>query len=94
MNHKDFHFTQIPGKTNDMIFLQCFWAIRDHFWSFFPKKSEFFPKIWLSHTTIYGPLTPCKVSEKTNEPIPRQHTDRRKDRWKDGWKDGRTDPIL
>ena len=23
MNHKNFHFTQIPDKTNDVIFLKC-----------------------------------------------------------------------
>ena len=36
----------------------------------------------LSHTTLYGPLTPCYVSEKTNEPT---------DGWTDGRMDGRTD---
>ena len=63
MNHKNFHFTQIPDKTNDMIFLKSpktlflghFWPFLVIFarWVFFPKK------LALSHTTIYGPLTPC-----------------------------------
>ena len=42
----------------------------------FSKKSG-------SATTIYGPLTPCYVSEKNNEPIPRKLVDRRKDRQMD-----------
>ena len=44
----------------------------------------FFQKIWLSHTTIYGPVTPCLVSGKTNEPIPRKLTGKQMDGWKDG----------
>ena len=87
MNHKNFHFTQIPDKTNDIIFLKspkpCFWAIFDNFRSFLPD-GDFFQKIQLSHKTIYGPLTPCWVSEKTNEPILRKFTDRQKDKQKDG----------
>ena len=39
----------------------------------------------LSHVTIYEPLTPCYVWQKTNEPILRKPTDRRKDRRKDRW---------
>ena len=63
MNHKNFHFTQIPDKTNDVIFLKSpktmflghFWPFLVIFaqWGFFPKNPA------LSHTTIYGPLTPC-----------------------------------
>ena len=41
----------------------------------------------LSHTT-HGSLTPCQVSEKTNEPIPRKLLDRRME----GQKDGQTNP--
>ena len=96
MNHKNFHFTQIPDKTNDVIFLKSpktiFWAIFDNFWLFLPD-GEFSQNIWLCHTYL-GPLTLCEVSEKTNEPILRTLKDRwkegRKDRRKDGW----TDPIL
>ena len=59
-NHKYFHFTQIPDTTNDMIFSRVqkpyFWAIFDHF----RKKLQLFPKNPTpSHTTVYGPLTPC-----------------------------------
>ena len=56
MHHKNFRFTQIPDKTNDMIFLKCpktmFWAIFDHFWSFLPD-GDFFQKIWLCLTQLY-----------------------------------------
>ena len=87
MNHKNFHFTQIPDKTNDMIFLKCpKTMLLGHFlpfsvifaqWGFFPKN------LALPHITRYGPLTPWYVSEKTNEPILRKVTDRRKDGWTD-----------
>ena len=84
MNHMNAHFSQIPEKTNDVIFLESpktlFWG---QFWSFLPV-GDFFQKIWLSHTTLYGPLTPCQVPEKTNEPIPRKLMNRQKDRRKDG----------
>ena len=87
MNHKNFHFTQSPDKTNDAIFLKSpktlflghFWPFLFIFarWGFFPKNQA------LLHITIYGPVKPCYVSEKTKEPILRKLTDR--------WKDGRTD---
>ena len=63
MNHKNFNFTQIPGKNKDVIFLKSPKSMfLGHFWPFlvifawpglFPKNPA------LSHTTIYGPLTPC-----------------------------------
>ena len=91
MNHKNFHFTQIPDKTNDMIFLKSPKTMfLGHFWPFLVifARWGFFPKnLAVSHTTIYGPLTPCKVSEKNNESIQRKLTDRRKDGRKE---DGRT----
>ena len=61
MNHENFHFTQIPDKTNDEIFLKSpkpvLRGIFDHFlvifsrWGFFPKNPA------LSHN-IYVPPTP------------------------------------
>ena len=41
MNHKNFHFTQIPDKTNDMIFLKSPRTIFGHFCplGIFSKKS-------------------------------------------------------
>ena len=87
MNHKNFRCTQIRDKTNDLIFLKSpktlFWG---HFWPFlviFAQRGFFHKSLVLSHTTIYGPLTPCWVSEKTNEPIQRKLMDRQKDRRKD-----------
>ena len=60
MNHKNFNFTQIPDKTNDVIFLKSpktlsFGSFFDHFWSFLPN-GDFFQKIRLCHTQLYmGP---------------------------------------
>ena len=66
MNHKNFYFTQIPDKTNDVIFLKiskkvqkpCFGAIFDHFWSFLPDGDFSQKNLALSHAIIYGPPTP------------------------------------
>ena len=55
INHKNFHFTQIPDKNNDAIFLKSpktiFRAIFDHFWSFLPS-GDFFQKLQLCHTWL------------------------------------------
>ena len=61
MNHKNFRFTQIPDKTNDMIFskspktlfLGHFWPFLVIFawWGFFPKNPALSHVIWS--------LTPC-----------------------------------
>ena len=77
------HFEVESPKT---MFLGRFWQFLVNFarWGFFPKNPA------LAHTTIYGPLTPCYVSEKTNEPTPRKLTHSRKDVRKDGWTDGQT----
>ena len=52
MNHQNFHSTQIPDKTNNMIFLKSlktmFLGHFDHFWSFLPN-GDFFRKIRLCH---------------------------------------------
>ena len=62
MNYNNFHLPQSPDKTNDVTLLKSpktmFWVIFDHFWSFLPD-GDFFQKIRLLHTTIYGPLTLC-----------------------------------
>ena len=62
MNHKNFHFKQIPDKlmtwfsqkVQKTMFLGHFWQFLVIFaWlGFFPKN------LALSHKTIYGPLTP------------------------------------
>ena len=63
MNHKNFHFTKIPDKTKDMIFLKSPKTLfLGHFWPFLVIFAQrgFYPKnLALSHVTIYGPLTPC-----------------------------------
>ena len=86
MNHKNFHFTNISDKTHDVIFLK---SPKNMFLGHFYPTAIFSKKIRLCHTIIYGPLTPCYVSEKTNEPIPRKLTDRRKD----GRTEGRTNRL-
>ena len=63
MNHKNFHLTQVPDKTNDVIFSKSPKTMfLGHFrpflvifvgWGFFPENQA------LSHTTIYEPLTAC-----------------------------------
>ena len=63
MNRKNFHFTQIPDKTNDVIFLKSpktiSLGIFDHSWSFLPDGDFSQKNPTLSHITRYGPLTPC-----------------------------------
>ena len=85
MNHKNFCFTQFPDKTNDVIFLKSPKTLfLEHFWPLlviFAQWGFFAKNLALSQITIYRPLTPCQVSEKTNEPILRKFTDRWKDRW-------------
>ena len=99
MNNKNVRFTQIPDKTNDIIFLKSpktfFWMAQKVFGPFlsfllFLPNGDFAQNIRLSHTTIYGPLTLSYVLEKTNEPNLKNLTDR----LKDGRKDEKTDPIL
>ena len=53
-----------------------------HFPHFLSKKI-FSKNLVLSRTTTHGPLTPCWVSEKTNEPFPRKRPYGRTERWKD-----------
>ena len=84
INHKDFHFTQISDKNNDMFLKSPKTMFLGHFWSFMPDGDFFQKNPALSHTAVYGSLTPCYVSEKTNQPIPRKLTDRRMDRLKEG----------
>ena len=62
-------------------------TIFDHFCQIqiFQKKNKA-----LSRTSLYGPLTQYKVSEKTNNPIPRKLPEKRTDERKDGKKKGCT----
>ena len=53
MNHKNFHFTKLPDKNDDVIFLKSPKAMfLGHFWSFLPD-GDFFQKIRLCHTQLY-----------------------------------------
>ena len=55
INHKNFDFTQIPDKDNDMIFLKSPKTMfLGHFGPFLLDR-DFFRKIQLCHATIYGP---------------------------------------
>ena len=52
MNHNNFRFTQIPDKTNDMIFLKSPKTMfLGHFRLFLPDV-DFFQKIRLRHTQL------------------------------------------
>ena len=56
MNHKNFHFTQISDKTNDMIFLKSLKTLfLGHFWAFlfiFPWWGFFQKNLAVLHKTI------------------------------------------
>ena len=53
MNYNNFDFTQIPHKTNDVIFLKSPKTMfLGHFWPFLPDW-DFFQKIQLCHTQLY-----------------------------------------
>ena len=59
MNHKNFHLTKIPDKTNGMNQVQkpCFWAIFDHCWSFCLMGSFFKKSGSVTHNYIWAPNT-------------------------------------
>ena len=84
MNHKNFHFTQIPDKTNDMIFLKSPKTLfLGHFWPFWVIFAQwgFFQKLRLCHTKLYmAPNTMLSL-----------RTDGRTDGKTDGQTEGRMD---
>ena len=56
MNYKNFHFTQIPEKTNDTIFLKSPKTMfLGHFWPFFVIFTQwgFFQKLRRCHAKLY-----------------------------------------
>ena len=64
MNHKNFCFTQIPDKHNNMIFLKSPKLLfLDHFWPFlviFAQWRFFFKKLGsVTHNYIHNPLHTC-----------------------------------
>ena len=95
MNYKNFHFTKIPDKTNDVIFLKSpktmflghflpFLVIFSWRGFFFQKKSGS-----VTHKYIWESLL---SSKKTNAPIPRKLTET--EGRTEGQTEGPTDPIL
>ena len=75
-NHKMIHFRSFLAKTNDSILRKgpktLFWGLFGPFSPIFQKMRIFQKNRALSLLSIDGPLTSCKISEKTNEPIPRK----------------------
>ena len=96
MNHKNFSFTQIPDKTNDMIFLKSPKTLfLGHFWHFLTLWRFFQKNPVLSHITIYGTLIHAKFQKKLMSQFwENLRTDGRTDGGTGGRKDERTDPIL
>ena len=86
VNEQNFHFTQIPDKNNDVIFLKSPKTLfLSYFWSFLVILLDgvFFPKnLAVTNSYIWAPITMLSL-KKTNEPILRKYTDRRKDGRKD-----------
>ena len=70
MNHKNFHFTQIPDKTNDIIFLKSPKTMfLGHFWSFlviFAQWEKFFSRKSgsVTHNYIWAPNTMLSFRKK------------------------------
>ena len=93
MNYKNFHFTKIPDKTNDVVFLKSPKTMfLGHFLPFlviFSWRGFFFPKkIQLCHTQIYmGKFV--KFQKKLMRQS-RENLRRRKDGLKDRQKDQQT----
>ncbi len=81
-NHNILQFTSFPEKTNENFFCKSPKTLfLGHFGPIFPNfgKTGFFPKNLASSLFFpYNPLTSCKKSEKTYDPIPGK------------WMDGRT----
>ena len=57
MNQKNFCFTPIPDKTNDVIFLKNPYSIFDHFWSFLPDGNFSKKSSSGTHSYIWAPNT-------------------------------------
>ena len=81
MNHKNFDFTQIPDKTNIVIFLKSHKTMfLGHFWQFSPN-GDFFPKKpALPHTTINGTLTYAKFQKLISKSQENVRADERRNR--------------
>ena len=68
VNHKNFHFTQIPDKTNNVIFVENPKTMfLDHFWPFLVifARWGFFPKNpAVTHNYISAPNTMLSFRKK------------------------------
>ena len=75
-NHNTFHFRSFIAKSNNAILHKStktvFLGLLGTFSPFFGKLRVFPKNQALSLLSLYGPLTSCKISKKTNEPIPRK----------------------
>ena len=96
MNHRNFHFTQIPDNTNHVIFLKSpvimflgyFWPFLVIFarWGFFPKN------LAVTHNYIWAPNTMLSFRKKLmSQSRENLQTDGRTDERTDGQNNGRTD---
>ena len=95
MNHKNFYFTQIPNKTNDVIFLKSpntmfFGNFRPFLvvfagWGFFPKN------LAVTHNHIWAPKT--MLSFRKNSWVNSEKTYRQMKGWMEGQTEGRTLPT-
>ena len=75
-NHKTLHFSPFLAKINDSILCKSpktlFLGLFGPFLPIFGKMRVFPKNPALSLFYVYGPLTSCKITKKTNEPIPRK----------------------
>ena len=82
-NHITLHFRSFLAKNNDSILRKSpktlFLGLFRPFSPIFQKMRIFLKNPALSLLCLYGPLTSCKISEKTDEPIMRKVCYRRTD---------------
>ena len=97
MNHRNFHFTQIPDKANDLMFLKetrnhdfgPFLTIFGHFclmWIFSKKSGS------VTHNYIRAPN--IMLSFRKNQQANSEETYGEMEGWTEGRMEGWTDPIL
>ena len=77
MNHKNFCFTYIPDKTNDMIFLS--------------KKKKSKNPVFGPFLTIFGHLCPMEIFSKKSGSVTRNHAKLQKKLMSQFWGNLRTD---
>ena len=91
INHQNFHFTQIPDKTNDGTFLKSPKTIfLGHFWPFLPNGGIFQKNPVVTHNYIWAPNT--MLNFRKNEWTIPEKTYIQKERQTEG-RTGQTDPF-